>query len=42
MPEQEFIDYQRNISDFLKNKSSNFSCEKFSYNISKINEFIGK
>ena len=43
MPEQEFIDYQRNISDFLKNKSSNFSCEKFSHTIvSKINEFIGK
>lgn len=34
MPENQYLNYQENIKDFLKNKSAEFSCNKFSKTIS--------
>jgi len=41
MPEEQFIEYQKNIQNFLKNESDQFSCKKFAEVISsKIVEYL--
>ena len=34
MPENQYLNYQESIKDFLENKSEEFSCNKFSSTIS--------
>ena len=42
MKENEFLEYQKNIKDFLQNKAEIFSCEKFASTIvSKIVKNLG-
>ena len=42
MKEKEFLIYQKNITNFLKNKSENFTCEKFANTIvTKLVKTIG-
>ena len=43
MPENQYINYQKNIKNFIENKSEEFSCKKFAEVISfKIVETINK
>ena len=34
MPEDQYLNYQESLKDFLENKSEEFSCHKFSSTIS--------